>query len=89
MTGLSVILGILLIVLMLRKNKPLSGWGLMLWLVVIAFFYAATTAMIVSNASESTIVAGLIGRAVGAYVLLLLFVAVGHVIRGRRAKPTA
>lgn len=88
MTGLSAILGILLIFLMLRKGKPLSGWGLAAWLVCIALFYAASTALIARRASEPEIVAGLIGRAVGAYLLLLLFVAVGYVIRSRRAKPS-
>ena len=88
MSGLSVILGIVLIVLMLRKSKPLSGRGLMLWLVGIALFYAASTTLIARNASEAATVAYLAGRAVGAYVLLLLFVAVGYVIRSRRAKPT-
>jgi len=97
MTGLSAILGIVLIALMLRKGKPLSGRGLILCLVCIALFYAASTALIARNAPnaatlayapDSATVAYLWGRAVGAYVLLLLFVAVGHVIRNRRAKPT-
>lgn len=88
MTGLSVILGIVLIVLMLRKSKPLSGRGLTLWLIGIALFYAASTMLIASHAPDAPTVAGLAGRAIGAYVLLLLFVAVGHVIRNRRPKPT-
>lgn len=86
MTSISVILGIVLIVLMLRKSKPLSGRGLTMWLVGIALFYAGTTALIASKATEPERVAYLTGRAVGAYVLLLLLVALGHVIRNRRAK---
>jgi hypothetical protein len=87
MTGLSVILGIVLIALMLR-TPPLSGRALKLWLLGIALFYAGSTAMIAMGASEPDRVAYLVGRAVGAYVLLLLFVAVGSVIRNRRAKRT-
>ena len=87
MTGISVILGIVLIVLMLRKSKPLSGRGLTMWLIGIALFYAGSSALIASNTSESATVAYFVGRAFGAYVLLLLFVAVGYLIRNRRAKP--
>ncbi len=86
MAGLSVIFGILLIILMLRKSKPLSGRGLTMWLIGIALFYAGTTALIANRVTEPERVAYVAGRAVGAYVLLLLLVALGYVIRNRRAK---
>jgi len=90
MTGLSVIFGIVLLVLMLRTPpaNPLSGRALKLWLLGIAFFYAGSTALIAMGASEPERVAWLVGRAVGAYILLLLFVGFGVALRNRRAKRT-